>query len=108
MRIALRTCGHLLLGVVRIYSRKAKYLLSDCNETYVKLKMAFRPNMPLSAELPEESREAALAAITLPENFSPDFDLHFTPDILYVHTEYGYHVWELTLHFSNKRNWLII
>ena len=84
MRIALRTCGHLLLGVVRIYSRKAKYLLSDCNETYVKLKMAFRPNMPLSAELPEESREAALAAITLPETFSPDFDLHFTPDILYA------------------------
>ena len=84
MRIALRTCGHLLLGVVRIYSRKAKYLLSDCNETYVKLKMAFRPNLPLSAELPEESREAALAAITLPETFSPDFDLHFTPDILYA------------------------
>jgi len=29
-KLALRTTGHLLLGVVRIYSRKAKYLLTDC------------------------------------------------------------------------------
>ena len=41
--MALRTSGHLLLGVVRIYSRKAKYLLADCNEAFVKIKMAFRP-----------------------------------------------------------------
>merc|ERR1719158_2221616 len=33
--MALRTSGHLLLGVVRIYSRKAKYLLSDCNEAFI-------------------------------------------------------------------------
>ena len=30
--MALRLSGQLLLGVVRIYSRKAKYLLDDCNE----------------------------------------------------------------------------
>ena len=41
--MALRTSGHLLLGVVRIYSKKAKYLLADCNEAFVKIKMAFRP-----------------------------------------------------------------
>ncbi|KAG8037105.1 hypothetical protein G9C98_004427 [Cotesia typhae] len=29
VKMALRTSGHLLLGVVRIYSRKAKYLLAD-------------------------------------------------------------------------------
>jgi len=40
--MALRTSGHLLLGVVRIYNRKAKYLLADCNEAFVKIKMAFR------------------------------------------------------------------
>ncbi|XP_017795275.1 PREDICTED: double-strand-break repair protein rad21 homolog [Habropoda laboriosa] len=57
-------------SVVRIYSRKAKYLLADCNEAFVKIKMAFRPGM---VDLPEEHREAAVTAITLPEVFH-DFD----------------------------------
>ncbi|CAG4982667.1 unnamed protein product [Parnassius apollo] len=70
VKMALRTSGHLLLGVVRIYSRKAKYLLQDCNEAFVKIKMAFRPGM---VDLPEEHREAAMNAITLPEVFH-DFD----------------------------------
>lgn len=70
VKLALRTTGHLLLGVVRIYSRKAKYLLADCNEAFVKIKMAFRPGV---VDLPEENREAAVAAITLQENFH-DFD----------------------------------
>jgi len=70
VKMALRTSGHLLLGVVRIYSRKAKYLLSDCNEAFVKIKMAFRPGM---VDLPEDNREAAMNAITLPEVFH-DFD----------------------------------
>lgn len=39
VKLALRTSGHLLLGVVRIYSRKAKYLLADCNEAFVKIKV---------------------------------------------------------------------
>lgn len=46
--MALRTSGHLLLGVVRIYHRKAKYLLADCNEAFIKIKMAFRPGICLS------------------------------------------------------------
>lgn len=70
VKLALRTSGHLLLGVVRIYSRKAKYLLADCNEAFVKIKMAFRPGI---VDLPEEHREANVNAITLPEVFH-DFD----------------------------------
>lgn len=70
VKMALRTSGHLLLGVVRIYSRKAKYLLADCNEAFVKIKMAFRPGM---VDLPEDNREAAVNAITLPEVFH-DFE----------------------------------
>ncbi|XP_031722492.1 RAD21 cohesin complex component b isoform X1 [Anarrhichthys ocellatus] len=70
MKMALRTSGHLLLGVVRIYHRKAKYLLADCNEAFIKIKMAFRPGV---VDLPEENREAAYNAITLPEEFH-DFD----------------------------------
>ena len=41
MPLALRMSGHLLLGVVRIYSRKVKYVLSDCTEAMLKLQMAF-------------------------------------------------------------------
>jgi hypothetical protein len=37
--MALRLSGQLLLGVVRIYNRKTKYLLDDCNEAMLKLKM---------------------------------------------------------------------
>jgi hypothetical protein len=37
--LALRFSGQLLLGVVKIYSRKARYLLEDCGDALVKLKM---------------------------------------------------------------------
>lgn len=43
VKLALRTSGHLLLGVVRIYNKKTKYLLDDCNDAYVKIKLAFKP-----------------------------------------------------------------
>lgn len=41
--MALRLSGQLLLGVVRIYSRKARYLLDDCNEALMKIKMVCLP-----------------------------------------------------------------
>uniref|UniRef100_UPI00398E7284 double-strand-break repair protein rad21 homolog n=1 Tax=Pristiophorus japonicus TaxID=55135 RepID=UPI00398E7284 len=86
VKIALRTSGHLLLGVVRIYHRKAKYLLADCNEAFTKIKIAFRPDI---VDLAEENLEATYNAITLPEEFHdfsnqlPDVDAidvaeHFT------------------------------
>uniref|UniRef100_A0A7S1VNY4 Uncharacterized protein n=1 Tax=Sexangularia sp. CB-2014 TaxID=1486929 RepID=A0A7S1VNY4_9EUKA len=34
--------GHLLLGVVKIYSRQVKYLMDDASEALVKIKLAFR------------------------------------------------------------------
>ena len=37
--LALRTSGHLLLGVVRIYERKIKYLLVDCGEALQKIQL---------------------------------------------------------------------
>uniref|UniRef100_H2Y8G5 Rad21/Rec8-like protein N-terminal domain-containing protein n=1 Tax=Ciona savignyi TaxID=51511 RepID=H2Y8G5_CIOSA len=76
VKMALRTSGHLLLGVVRIYNRKAKYLLADCNEAFVKIKMAFRPGM---VDLPEENREAQHNQIYLVEEFH-NFDAPL-PDI---------------------------
>ncbi|KAM6404462.1 double-strand-break repair protein rad21-like protein 1 [Rhynochetos jubatus] len=74
--IALRTSGHLLLGVVRIYHRKAKYLLADCSEALTKMKTAFRPGL---LDLPEENFEAVYQSITLPEEFN-DFETPL-PDI---------------------------
>ncbi|XP_039936223.1 double-strand-break repair protein rad21-like protein 1 [Hirundo rustica] len=74
--IALRTSGHLLLGVVRIYHRKAKYLLADCSEALTKMKTAFRPGL---LDLPEVNFEAAYQSITLPEEFH-DFEAPL-PDV---------------------------
>lgn len=51
MPLALRVSGHLLLGIVRIYQKKIKFLFTDCTEALVKIKMAFRPglvNLPLN------------------------------------------------------------
>ncbi|XP_050039546.2 uncharacterized protein [Dermacentor andersoni] len=82
VKMALRTSGHLLLGIVRIYSRKAKYLLADCNEAFIKIKMAFRPG---AVDLPEEGRQAALSTITLPEVFH-DFEATM-PDLSNIDME---------------------
>lgn len=40
--LALRTTGHLLLGICRVFSRKTKYLLADTNEAFLKIKLVFR------------------------------------------------------------------
>ncbi|MCJ1395839.1 sister chromatid cohesion protein 1 [Xylographa bjoerkii] len=53
--MALRLSGQLLLGVVRIYSRKARYLMDDCNDALLRIKMAFRPgnlDMPVNTQIP--------------------------------------------------------
>eukprot|EP01031_Cornospumella_fuschlensis_P023237 gene23237-28223_t len=40
--LALRLSGQLMLGIVRIYSRKVKYLVTDCTEAMWKMRLAFR------------------------------------------------------------------
>lgn len=70
VKMALRTSGHLLLGVVRIYYRKQKYLISDLGEACAKIRMAFRPGV---VDLPAEGGVASTDAITLPEIFH-DFE----------------------------------
>ena len=64
--LALRVSGHLLLGVVRIYSRKAKYLLVDCNDALVKIKMAFMPGI---VDLPPDQLAVDPRSITLQEKW---------------------------------------
>lgn len=48
--MALRLSGQLLLGVVRIYSRKAKYLLDDCNDALLRIKMVCPHRVPLASD----------------------------------------------------------
>ncbi|CAI9273257.1 unnamed protein product [Lactuca saligna] len=73
MPIALRLSSHLLLGVVRIYSRKVNYLFDDCSEALLKVKQAFRST---AVDLPPEESTAPYHSITLPETFDlDDFEL---------------------------------
>ncbi|KAF9275953.1 sister chromatid cohesion protein 1 [Mortierella alpina] len=83
--MALRLSGQLLLGVARIYSRKTKYLLEDCNEALVKIKVAFRSDANskdsnllmldgAAADLPGDQSRAAFNAITVPDAMT-EFDL---------------------------------
>ncbi|KAL1542569.1 sister chromatid cohesion 1 protein 4-like isoform X1 [Salvia divinorum] len=71
--IALRLSSHLLLGVVRIYSRKVNYLFDDCSEALLNVKQAFRS---AAVDLPPEQSKAPYHSITLPETFDlDDFEL---------------------------------
>ena len=70
IKLALRTTGHLLVGVARIYSRKTQYLLTDCGDALLRMRLTFCTG---SIDLPVNAREASHDAITLRQNFS-DFD----------------------------------
>ncbi|KAH1032170.1 hypothetical protein J1N35_044344 [Gossypium stocksii] len=84
--IALRLSSHLLLGVVRIYSRKVNYLFDDCSEALLKIKQAFRST---AVDLPPEESTAPYHSITLPETFDlDDFEL---PDNEVFHGNYVDH-----------------
>lgn len=76
VKLALRTSGHLLLGVVRIYNRKAKYLLADCNEAFMKIKMAFRSGLVI--DMPKD-QETAKNQLFMPDDM--DMELTIFPEI---------------------------
>ncbi|KAF7190821.1 Double-strand-break repair protein rad21-like [Pseudocercospora fuligena] len=73
--MALRLSGQLLLGVVKIYNRKAKYLMDDCNDALMKIRVAFKPgNVDLPAD---QSHRANPNALILPDTIT-ELDL-FAP-----------------------------
>ncbi|CEF61189.1 FI11703p [Strongyloides ratti] len=72
VKMALRTTGHLLLGVVRIYSRKTKYLLADCNEAFLKIKMSFKSGE--EEHMMSEISSVSGVSSSLPEVMQ-DFDI---------------------------------
>lgn len=76
--IALRLSGQLLLGVARMYSRKAKYLMDDATETLSKVKLAFRQGASSrnkDVDLAADQQTAHRNAITHQANDLNEFDL---------------------------------
>ncbi|XP_059311517.1 sister chromatid cohesion 1 protein 3 isoform X2 [Lycium ferocissimum] len=67
--IALRTSGHLLLGVVRIYSKQVEYFSEDC-KTF--LHVVLKAFSATNVNLPEDASHAPYHSITLPETFELD------------------------------------
>ena len=74
MKLSLRTTGHLLLGIVRIYARKAKYLLADCNDTLAQIRFVFKPDSRGARQLrPKDgakkgnATDGRLSGIPIPE-----------------------------------------
>ncbi|XP_071688084.1 sister chromatid cohesion 1 protein 3 [Rutidosis leptorrhynchoides] len=81
--IALRMSGHLLLGVVRIYSKKVEYLQHDYNALSIDLSKAYAY---ADINLPQDANQAKFESITLPDNFALDlmdideYDPNRSPD----------------------------
>ncbi|WFD43781.1 sister chromatid cohesion protein 1 [Malassezia psittaci] len=67
--IALRLSGPLLLGIARIYSRKAKYLEDDCQDALLRIQVAFR-NTNTIVDLTADQLNLSRTAITLPNTLS--------------------------------------
>ncbi|KAH7165159.1 double-strand-break repair protein rad21 [Dactylonectria macrodidyma] len=79
--MALRLSSQLLIGAVRIYQRKTRYLLDDCDDAWTMMKMAFRSiidhDIPIGRQLPDRE------ALTLPNEVIPydDFEIPPPPDV---------------------------
>ncbi|CAD6265715.1 unnamed protein product [Miscanthus lutarioriparius] len=67
--IALRLSGHLLLGLVRIYSWKVQYLFQDCNRMLTTIRTAFAS---VQVDLPMDADRAPFESITLPPTLNLD------------------------------------
>ncbi|XP_063934008.1 double-strand-break repair protein rad21 homolog isoform X3 [Zophobas morio] len=74
--ISLRTSGHLLLGVVKIFFRKVQYLYIDVTETLTRIKSAFRTGRAI--DLKDNRAVAKESAITMKlDSFDLDFNKIF-------------------------------
>ncbi|MED6212073.1 hypothetical protein PIB30_079737 [Stylosanthes scabra] len=73
--ISYRVIAYLLLGVVRIYSKKAEYLLDDCNEMLVRI------NKFLIKTKDKTPVEKVRMSVIIPDRFELDaFDLDILED----------------------------
>ncbi|XP_011015093.1 PREDICTED: sister chromatid cohesion 1 protein 2 [Populus euphratica] len=76
--VTYRVLAYLLLGVVRIYSKKVEYLFDDCNKVLLNIKDFVLCNKD---GILVETLQAPYFSITLPERFELDaFDLEIIED----------------------------
>ncbi|KAK3023576.1 hypothetical protein RJ639_044036 [Escallonia herrerae] len=76
--VTYRILGYLLLGVVRIYSKKVEYLFHDCHDVLTGI-CHFSVNK--KSKTPMEAMVVPYSSITLPERFELDaFDLEVLED----------------------------
>ncbi|GAB5591091.1 sister chromatid cohesion protein 1 [Umbelopsis nana] len=96
--LTLRLSGQLLLGVVRIYSRKTRYLLEDCNDALVKIKTAFKKG---DVDMPDAHRHIAnMNAITLADDLT-EFDILLPEAALNLNRDPNEPIMDLSLSMSN-------
>ncbi|KAI8578837.1 hypothetical protein K450DRAFT_244771 [Umbelopsis ramanniana AG] len=96
--LTLRLSGQLLLGVVRIYSRKTRYLLEDCNDALVKIKTAFKKG---DVDMPDTHRHVAnINAITLADDLT-EFDILLPEAPLHLNRDPNEPIMDLSLSMSN-------
>ncbi|KAH8556853.1 Rec8 like protein-domain-containing protein [Umbelopsis sp. PMI_123] len=96
--LTLRLSGQLLLGIVRIYSRKTRYLLEDCNDALVKIKTAFKKG---DVDMPDTHRHIAnINAITLSDDLT-EFDILLPEAPLHLNRDPNEPIMDLSLSMSN-------
>ncbi|KAM5581947.1 sister chromatid cohesion 1 protein 2 [Rosa sericea] len=77
--VAYRVLAYLLLGVVRIYSRKVEYLFDDCNEVLLDIKKFV---FSTKDNAPAEMLCAAYHSVIIPDRFELDaFDMGSLEDV---------------------------
>lgn len=64
--MALRLSSQLLLGIARIYWRKAKYLFDDCNEALFRIKVTISTQTTARHAASEEDNQANATTISIP------------------------------------------
>ena len=70
--LALRLRGHLLLGIVRIYQKKVKFLWTDCTDALSKIKLAFKSTQ---VDLPSKALRGTTQQIDVQGFGDEDVDL---------------------------------
>lgn len=88
--ITLRLSSQLLLGIVRIYLRKTKYLLDDVHETLYKLKNSFKyasgaslgPTVASTVNLPPQRTTLSNTARIQLQDQVTDLDLFYQEDLV--------------------------
>jgi len=74
--LALRTSGHLLVGLSRIFARKVHYLYTDTNETYQRLNLTIKPGLNNNTQIDLIDNDIGIAGnINMAPIGTMDYDL---------------------------------